>query len=235
MIDTHDALLPVREGRKILAKNIVRRESLSKQVSDRLEEMIASGEYEIGAKIPAEPELADMFQVSRNTIREAIQSLTWAGLLSVKQGDGTYVCSSDRFHANMEQKYQEVSLSDIKEARNCIEVTIVHLAARRRCPQDIEAIQTMLAKRKTLETDSKENTEADLNFHIAIARACHNKILIDMYESISGYMRSQIEEQNRTSAFSSAEIDKLHEDLFLAIQAGNPEQAAAAAMQILNI
>ena len=130
--------------------------------------MISSGEYAVGSKIPTEPELADMFQVSRNTIREAIQSLTWAGLLSVKQGDGTYVCSSDRFHANMEQKYQKVSFSDIKEARNCIEVTIAHLAAQRRNPDDIKMIQKMLIQRKTLTTDSKENTKADLDFYIAI-------------------------------------------------------------------
>lgn len=188
----------------------------------------------MGDKIPAEPELAEMFQVSRNTIREAIQSLTWAGLLSVKQGDGTYVCSSDRFHANMEQKYQEVSLSDTKEARNCIEATIAHLAARRRTPEDIVQIQKMLAKRNTLQSD-KENTKTDLDFHIAIAHACHNKILIDMYESISGYMFSQIEEQNRTSTFSADEIDKLHEDLFFAVRDGEAEKATSAVMKILNI
>lgn len=214
---------------------VVRRESLSKQVSDRLEEMISSGVYAVGEKIPPEPELVDMFQVSRNTVREAIQSLTWAGLLSVKQGDGTYVCSSNRFRANMEQKCQEVSFSDIKEARNCIEVTIAHLAAQRRSQSDLEVIQDMLAKRKNLETDSKENTEADLDFHIAIAHACHNTILIDMYESISDYMKSQIEVQNRTSVFSVAEIDKLHEDLFLAIQEGDSEKAVSAVMKILNI
>lgn len=218
-----------------MAKNIIRRVSLSQQVSDRLEEMIASGEYTVGDKIPTESELADMFQVSRNTVREAIQSLTWAGLLSVKQGDGTYVCSSDRFHANMEQKYQEVSLNDIKEARNCIEVTIAHLAARRRSQQDIEIIQEMLTQRKTLKTDSKENTKTDLEFHIAIAHACHNTILIDMYESIAGYMKSQIEEQNRISTSSIAEIDKLHEELFLAIRDGNPDKATSSVMKILDI
>lgn len=218
-----------------MAKKIIRRESLSKQVSDNLEEMISSGVYPVGEKIPAEPELAEMFQVSRNTIREAIQSLTWAGLLSVKQGDGTYVCSSNRFRANMEQKYQEVSIDDIKEARNCIEVTIAHLAAQRHSQKDLEIIQKILDKRKTLETDSKENTETDLDFHIAIAHACHNTILIDMYESISGYMRSQIEEQNRNSTFSAVEIDKLHEDLFLSIRDGNSENAVSAVMKILNI
>lgn len=218
-----------------MEKNVLRRESLSKQVSDRLEAMISSGEYQIGDKLPPEPELMALFQVSRNTVREAIQSLTWAGLLSVKQGDGTYVSATDRFHANMEQKYQEVSLSDIREARNCIEITIAHLAAKRRTAQDIDTIQAMLLKRKALTTDVKENTKSDLDFHIAVAHACHNAIMIDMYESISCYLESQIAAQNQTSTLSSAEIDDLHEALFTAIQAGEPEMATQSVMKILEI
>ena len=218
-----------------MKKTILKRESLSKQVSDKLEEMISSGKYNIGDKLPTEPELMEIFQVSRNTIREAIQSLTWSGLLTVKQGDGTYVNASDRFHANMEQKYQEVSLRDIKEARNCIEITIAHLSARRRTPQDVEAIHAMLLKRKALATDSKENTKSDIDFHIAVARACHNAILIDMYESISCYLGNQIAEQNRKSKLTTAEIDDLHEALYRAIEAGEPHRAALSVMKILEI
>ncbi len=92
----------------------------------------------------------------------------------------------------MRQKYQEVSLFHIKEARNCIEITIAHLATKRRTHEDIDIIKSMLLKRKTLTTDVKENTKSDLDFHIAIARTCHNSILIDMYESISCYLGSHI-------------------------------------------
>lgn len=218
-----------------MANGILKRESLSKQVSDQLEKMISSGTYVVGEKIPPEPELAEMFQVSRNTIREAVQSLTWSGLLSVKQGDGTYVCALDRFHANMEQKYQAVSFEDIKEARNCLEVTIAHLSAQRRDKKDIEQMRTMLLNRKALTTDTKENTRADLDFHLAIAYACHNSILIDMYESIACYMEKQIAERNRNSHLTTEEIDSLHEVLFHAIADGKPDQATIAVSQILEI
>lgn len=218
-----------------MAAKTIKKESLSKQVSDQLEEMIASGTYTVGQKIPTEPELMEMFQVSRNTVREAIQSLTWAGLLSVKQGHGTYVISSDRFHANMEQKCQSISLKDIKEARNCLEVTIVHLAALRRSEEDLVCIRGFLQKRKDLPTNARENTRADLDFHMAVAKACHNTILTDMYESISCYLESQIAERNEKSTLSSHEIDKLHEILFEAILNSEPEQACAAVMKILEI
>lgn len=218
-----------------MAKRIIRRESLSKQISDQLEEMISSGKYKIGEKIPTEPELMEMFNVSRNTVREAIQSLTWSGLLSVKQGDGTYVCSSDRFHANMEQKYQMVSLRDIREARNCLEITIAHLAALRRNDKDINYIKEKLQNRKSLPTDIKENTKADLDFHIAVASACHNSILIDMYKSISSYLENQIAERKKKSSLTTEEIDALHEILFAAISNGEPEQASEAVSKILEI
>lgn len=218
-----------------MKKTILHRESLSSQVSDRLEKMISSGTYKIGDKIPTELELMELFGVSRNTIREAIQSLTWAGLLQVKQGDGTYVCAENRFNANMEQKYQDVSLTDIAEARNCIEVTIAHLAAKRRTPEDIEKIHLLLQKRKALTTDVKENTKADLDFHIAIAHACHNQILIDMYESMACYMESQIEARSRISEQSFTEIDFLHEELFSAIQNADAEKAVLSVMKILEI
>lgn len=218
-----------------MAAKILKKESLAKQVSDQLEEMISSGKYTVGEKIPTEPELMDLFEVSRNTVREAIQSLTWAGMLSVKQGDGTYVISSDRFHANMEQKYQSVSLKDIKEARNCLEVTIAHLAALRRNDEDIAYIKTALQNRKALPSDDRENTKADLDFHIAIAKACHNTILTDMYESIAGYLESQIAERNKESSLSSDEIDSLHETLYKAVFNRQPEQAAAAVTKIVEI
>ena len=120
-----------------MEKGILHRQSLSRQVSDKLEQLISSGTYKVGDKIPTEPELMELFGVSRNTIREAIQSLTWAGMLNVKQGDGTYVSAENRFAANMEQRYHDISIDDIAEARNSIEVTIAHLAAKRRTPQDV--------------------------------------------------------------------------------------------------
>lgn len=55
---------------------------------------IENSEWQVGMRIPPEPELMEQLQVSRNTLREAIRALTYAGLLKTRQGDGTYVCSS---------------------------------------------------------------------------------------------------------------------------------------------
>lgn len=213
----------------------VKRESLSNQVSKELEKMIENGEYKLGERIPTEPDLMKMFQVSRNTIREAIKGLTLAGLLETKQGNGTFVRSTNRFEANMKQKYETVSIEDIREARNCIEVTIAHLAANRREKEDLNLIEKFFNERKNLKVNVRENTKADIEFHMAIAKSCHNLILIDLYQSISDYLESHITERKLESSLSTEEIDKLHEELYKAIINKDSEAASVAARNILDI
>ena len=213
----------------------VKRYPLSKQVSDKLEQMIEDGEYQVGEKIPTEIELMDLFQVSRNTIREAIRSLTSAGVLEVKQGDGTYVRSSNRFDANMSMKYEKEPLEDIKEVRNALEITIAHLAASRRTEEDMERITETFQKRQVLKDTIKENTLADVDFHMAIAKACHNKIILDLYQSISSYLESHIAERHAETDMDVDAIDALHEELYIAIRDQKPQAANICAQNILSI
>ena len=213
----------------------VKRYPLSKQVADELEQMIEKGEYEVGEKVPTEVELMEMFDVSRNTIREAIHSLTSAGVLEVKQGDGTYVRSRNRFNANMNLKYAQVPVDDITETRNALELTIVDLAARRRTAEDMEAITSAYLKRTGLKETIKEDTMADMEFHMAIARACHNSILIDLYQSISTYLENHIAERQAETNMNFSQIDFLHEKLYLAIKNQEPEIANVCAQNILDI
>ena len=213
----------------------VKRYPLSKQVADQLEKMIETGVYAIGERIPTEPELMEMFSVSRNTLREAIQSLTSAGILLVKQGDGTYVRSNNRFHAHMSLEYEQVSLADIRETRNALEMTISPLASQRRTEEDLAVIRDALIKRQGQKDTEKENTLADMEFHMAIAQACHNKILNDLYRSISSYLENHIAERGAITELDTAEIDSLHEQLFLAIQDQKPELAKQCVENILKI
>ena len=135
----------------------------------------------------------------------------------------------------MTQKYSQVDLEDIRETRNCLEVSIAHLAAQRRNREDVRAIQEAYSHRKEQVTDTKENTKADLDFHMAIAMACHNEILIDVYKSLSTYLENQIAERNLASQLTTEQIDALHEVLCRSIIDGDPERAASAVQKILEI
>lgn len=213
----------------------VKRYPLSRQVADQLEKMISDGVYKVGDKIPTEPELTQMFSVSRNTLREAIQSLTSAGILQVKQGDGTYVCADNRFHANMSKEYDQASLPDILEARNVLEAAIAMLAAQRRTEEDLQQIYKALISRQELVDSEKEDSGADIRFHMTIARACHNQIMEDLYSSLSEYLESHVAERLEKTTLNTEQIDLLHEKLYVAIRDGQPDTAHVCAQNILKI
>ena len=213
---------------------VVKRYSLSRQVADQLEHMIESGEYAVGSRIPTESALMAMFSVSRNTLREAIQSLTSAGVLIVRQGDGTYVRSNNRFNANMDREYARVSIQDIKETRNAMEQTIASLAAQRRTEEDMAAITAAFQKRSRLQVTAKENSRADMEFHMAIAQASHNQILYDLYRSISSYLESQIAELQAADNVDMAVLDRYHEELYYAILDKKSDSAVSSVQNILS-
>ena len=85
----------------------IKRYSLSEQVANQLEKMIENNVYKINERIPTEVELIECFNVSRNTIREAIRELVSAGILEVRQGDGTYVRANNRFDATISKQLRE--------------------------------------------------------------------------------------------------------------------------------
>ena len=213
----------------------IKRYSLSQQVVDKLEQLISSGHFKVGEKINSESELMTMFNVSRNTLREAIHALTVAGVLEVKQGDGTYVRSSNRFYANMKKEYDTVSLEDIKETRNALEITMANLAAKNATSEDIKEIEEALNNRRMLKGSARENTKTDMEFHLRIARASHNKVLIDLYMSIYVYLENLITARQTETVLDSDRIDELHEKLFQAIKAKDRGQASTCAEDILNI
>ena len=212
-----------------------KRMSLSKKVADKLEEMITSGQYKLGQKINTETELMEMFQVSRNTLREAIKSLSSAGILEVRQGDGTYVRSTNRFAANMSKEYEKATRDDVDEVRNALEITIARLAATRRNEFDLEAIYIALCNRQQQKADIRATSKADMNFHLAIAEASHNRILRDLYISITSYLENTISEKIEETTMNVEEIDNLHKDLYLAIKDGDRTKAIATVHAILAI
>ena len=126
------------------------KQSLPKQISIQIEKAIKDGIFKVGEKIPSEPELVKSFEVSRNTIREAIQSLIQAGVLESRQGNGTYVLTNDRFEANILTRLSSSKISEVHEVRISLEKEIVKLAALRRTQEDLINIKKALDKKNSI-------------------------------------------------------------------------------------
>src|SRR5699024_793158 len=117
------------------------RVSLVEQVSSQIEKLIESGQWCVGDRLPPEMELMKEFDVSRNTLREAIQALVHAGLLETKQGSGTIVQSSSALGAALQRRIEKSTVIETLEVRLALEREAAQLAAKRRNEKDLESMQ----------------------------------------------------------------------------------------------
>lgn len=165
----------------------VSRKPLVDEVVKQLQSKISSGDIKPGDKIPTEPELMELFNVGRSTIREAVRVLVHAGLLEKKQGFGTYLKYTDSIQEPLDNRLRRADILEVYEVRQMMELEIAKLAAMRRDEDDLRIIKEHLDTRnKALDHNDIENYIAsDIQFHIAVAIATKNSVVIDLYKSFS--------------------------------------------------
>ncbi|MBA2937410.1 FadR family transcriptional regulator [Paenibacillus sp. CGMCC 1.16610] len=206
--------------------NKTNRLSLAEQASMQIEQLIESGVWQVGMKIPTEPELMEELQVSRNTLREAMRALTHAGLLKTRQGDGTYVSSSSALGPVLKKRIQRSDILQTLEVRHALEREAAILAATRRTEQDLEEIQQHIESCK-LAVHSRDHAAyalADIAFHRSIIAASHNPLLMELYNHMTEGVRETISDVMELSSHSY--YLQNHEMLLLAIQQNDSSQAA---------
>ena len=166
---------------------IIQKKSLADMIAETLKQQITEGTYRVGDKLPTEPELMKTFGVGRSSVREAVKLLVNMGVVRVQQGSGTFVAvPSNNDDVNI--KMSTADRTELDEVRKILDIAIVEKAVARRTEKDIERMRASLEKRKVNAEKGllEECIEADLNFHIAIADAAHNRILADIYRSAFG-------------------------------------------------
>lgn len=215
-------------------KNIERKK-LGDQVIHQLQEKISLGELKAGEKIPTETELMTLFGVGRSTVREAVRVLAKAGLLEVRQGDGTYVLDRTNNLEPLEHRLRRASILEVYEVRRALELEIAKLAARRRSEEDLLAMRESLAKRREARrvNDKRSYVDADLLFHLAIAAASKNSVLTDLYFSFSNTVRDALDKLISDQELHKNQIS-IHEQLLAAIERQDEQAAVYWAAQNLD-
>lgn len=200
---------------------------LTDEIIEQLKNKIFSGAYNVGDRLPPEPQLMEEFAVGRSTLREAIKVLVHAGILEVKQGKGTRILSLESANGiSFDQQLQQADTKDIYEARAMLDHEVVKLAARRRTDEDLLQMKTLLDKRYRALQQGNYATylDADVDFHLAIAKASGNQVLYSLYQSFIPVLRKILSSfiLHTTNYNDNSEI---HEDLFKAILAQDEEKA----------
>ena len=211
------------------------RKSLPRQIAELIEEKIARGEYQIGDRLPPEPMLTEYFGVSRNTVREAIQSLTNSGLLATRQGDGTYVIARERLQVDFFRIMDSSEQHNVLEVRDLLEKHIAVSAIRNATDSDLERIAQKLELRRQVTGSIREAGQADLAFHMAIAEATHNDIILSIYRYVSEYFNEFIYEKLYAATADQASIDRLHDGLLRAIRDKDPDGALDCVNRIIAL
>ncbi len=174
--------------------------TIAEIVSKQIEDMIAEGILQEGAQLPSERVLAERFEVSRPTLREAKQILTSKGLLNSLQGGGTYVTStlnssiSDPL-MNLLKERPEFKF-DILELRHTLDSEAAFLAASRASDAEKDNIKEkydIMVDLHLKREDHVASAIADINFHLSITEASHNIALLHVTRSIYDVLLSSIE------------------------------------------
>ncbi|RIV38841.1 FadR family transcriptional regulator [Micromonospora radicis] len=200
----------------------------------QLRQRILAGEWPVGSRIPTEPQLVEALGVGRNTVREAVRALAHAGVLECRQGSGTYVVSTDELAPVVARRLTDDRMTEVIEVRRAFEVEAARLAARRRTPEDLAALDDALDVREAAWHGGRvdEFVAADAALHTAVVAAAHNTMLAELYASIGTAMRSTVAQAMGDALTPERHVD--HARLVAAIRAGDAELAAREAGAFLE-
>mgnify|MGYP000672243055 CR=1 FL=1 len=215
----------------------LKQQKLSDIILVQLENLILEGSLQPGEKLLPERELAKQFEVSRPSLREAVQKLEAKGLVTRKQGGGTFVSKaimksfSDPLFDLMAEKNE--SQFDLLEFRHGIEGMASYYAAMRGTEADFELIQSKhdLIGNCQLEDNYSLEAKAVYEFYIAICAASHNAVILHTARSMSALLIDSIEQNltilaKRPDIFSK--ITDYRKNLLDAITSGQPKKAWGA-------
>lgn len=219
----------------------IKPKKVSIQVSDQLRDAILSGDFAPGDKLPPERELAEMFEVSRPSVREAINILASAGLVMSYQGGGTIVLSLvDNTQGNSLGELirnQQGRALEVIEVRKDMESCTAYYAAQRALPEDIIRMEEILESMEKNLSVQCSSEDLDANLHIVIARSSHNIVWLHLMQSLFDAMREFQRSVWRAVYLTSEDhhlLFKHHSAIVASIRNKDADASRAAMMDHLN-
>lgn len=212
------------------------------QVEETIRQAILTGDLKSGEMLPPEAELARQFGVSRTTLREALRVLSSQHLIRKVPGarGGNFVQAVDyKFlgrtlmdsMSNL-MALGRVDFDEVAAVRQFLEVPAVRLAAEKRSETDLEALESILHKQRTLSVDDPEVPGLDRKFHIAIAQSSENRVLASLVSAL--HHATEPVSYLDLSPEVGRETVKQHGAIVRAIDKRDPESAEAAIIEHLT-
>jgi GntR family transcriptional repressor for pyruvate dehydrogenase complex len=187
----------VRTNEKLLSPDlrVVMRRTVSSDIADQLQTLIFDGHYKPGDRLPSHQELAKRLGVGLSSVREAVSALVAAGLLEARPGQGTFVTGLARatfLPSGAPTELSDDEIADLIELRHVLEELIIRHALERASEQDFAALERVLQLMEGAKSDPDAFAEADLEFHLALARIAKNKALFRALAALAPLLRTEM-------------------------------------------
>lgn len=206
--------------------------TLSEQIAGHIRQSILDGEISPGDKLPPEKELAEIFQVSRPTLRDAIKHLTASNLIETRPGanGGHFVAQVS--YEDMTNNFSDfislslglkgISLEEVAEIRKIIEIEASVLAAKRRTEEDLEKLSNIMARMdNSLEVSY---FDLDFEFHKQLAFSSKNRMIILTIEAINIALKPLFQAANSSTQLKEELKNELN-GIYIAVKNQNPKLA----------
>lgn len=219
----------------------IKPKKVSSQIAEQIRSSILAGEFTPGEKLPPERELAELFGVSRPSVREALNLLASSGLVESYQGGGTVVKSLVEISAGNPLseliKGEQARALDVIEVRKCMEGWTSYYAAQRALPEDLRKLEQIVVEMERNLEGMKPSQDLDANFHIIIAQSTHNVVWLHLMQSIFDAMK-EFQRGVWRVVYQTKEDHRLlfqhHREVFEAIRDRDAERAREAMLTHLT-
>lgn len=206
------------------------------QIARQIADIISQGVLKPGVKLPPERTLAEQLRVSRPSVREALSALEILGILESRIGDGTYVKRSPLDVPLIGSMFDDLSETqesplEVTEARLGIEPFIVRLATERATQDQLTAIGEAIERMSQAIRKHHSHVDSDVGFHLSIAAAAGNSVLLRQVGVLVRIMHTQMWDQfNEKTVSTPRQLDRFlhdHQRIFKAMTSRNKKEASA--------
>ncbi|XJZ28291.1 FadR/GntR family transcriptional regulator [Bacillota bacterium Lsc_1132] len=219
----------------------IKPKKIYEEVTEAIYEMIRTGKLKPGQKLDSVQQMAENFQVGRSAIREALTSLRAMGLVEMRQGEGTYIkeFTTERitFPLSTAILMNKEDIAHLLEVRKIIEVGTVSVSAKKRTEDQLNEMEEALKDMKRAHGNQELGEEADLKFHLAIAKGSQNTLLINLLNQVSEMMAVTMKETRRVWLYSNEiTMEQLYDEHDLIFQAiRNQDEAKASRFMMVHL
>jgi len=211
----------------------IRRDRLYQGIVSQIEALLARGELKPGDQLPAERILAEQFEVSRPSVREALRSLELLGIVETRRGGGTFVRQGqpdDLARPLSSIMSRGHSVSDVIDVRGLIEPAVAERAAQNITDAELEELRTVLRAQERKVEAGEAYVDEDTRFHEVIGQAARNELLVTVLGVVWSVLRSSREEWLQTEKRAHTSI-RAHRRILAALESHDPVAARAAAAE----